>query len=255
MYEEESCEAMERLRSHAIARQGRFSLDAQIVRADGERRWMRLTAATRSAQGRATHLYGIKQDITAERERWEALRRLAEQDALTGLAGRHLFQSRFLDMGPSTPSLAPLGALLLFDVDGFKDVNDTWGHAAGDACLRAVSDRLRAGFPDALMIARIGGDEFAVLTAAGCPAASLERVAEQQLARLAQPIVWQGELLSVSASAGIAIADDPHAYDAEHLFTMADAALYNAKRTGRNRARFKGPAMPYAPPTNRVATG
>jgi len=255
MYEEESGEAMQRLRSHAIARQGRFSLDAQIVRPDGERRWMRLTGATRSAQGRVTHLYGLKQDITAERERWEALRRLAEQDALTGLAGRHLFQSRFLDADAAAVSLAPLGALLLFDVDGFKQVNDTWGHAAGDACLRAVSERLRAGFPDALMIARIGGDEFAVLTTAAYPAASLERVAEQQLARLAQPIVWQGELLSVSASAGIAIADDPYAYDAEYLFTMADAALYSAKRTGRNRARFKGPQLPYAPAANRVASG
>lgn len=255
MYEEESREAMERLRADAIARQGRFSLDAQIVRADGERRWMRLTAATRSANGRATHLYGLKQDITAERERWEAMRRLAEEDALTGLAGRHLFQSRFLDMGPSAPALAPLGALLLFDVDGFKQVNDTWGHAAGDACLRMVSERLRAGFPDALMIARIGGDEFAVLTTAGKPAASLELVVEKQLALLAQPIVWQGELLNVSASAGIAIADDAYAYDAESLFAMADAALYSAKRMGRNRVRSKGPHLPHAPAASRAANG
>ena len=255
MYEQESGEAMERLRGNAIARQGRFSLDAQIVRPDGERRWMRLTAATRSANGRATHLYGLKQDVTAERERWDALRRLAEQDALTGLAGRHLFQSRFLDMDPSASALAPLGALLLFDVDGFKQVNDTWGHAAGDACLRMVSERLRAGFPDALMIARIGGDEFAVLTRAGNPAASLERVAEKQLALLAQPIVWQGELLNVSASAGIAIVADPYAYDAEYLFSMADAALYSAKRMGRNRARSNGPQLPYAPAAGRAGNG
>ena len=254
MYEEESCEAMERLRANAIARQGRFSLDAQIVRPDGERRWMRLTAATRSANGRATHLYGLKQDITAERERWEALRRLAEEDALTGLAGRHLFQSRFLDMDPSASALAPLGALLLFDVDGFKQVNDTWGHAAGDACLRAASERLRAGFPDALMIARIGGDEFAVLTTAGKPTESLERVVEKQLALLAQPIVWQGELLNVSASAGIAIAGDAYAYDAAYLFSMADAALYSAKRMGRNRVRSRGPHLPHASAASR-ATG
>jgi diguanylate cyclase (GGDEF)-like protein/PAS domain S-box-containing protein len=255
MYEEESGEAMERLRADAIARQGRFSLDAQIVRADGERRWMRLTAATHSTDGRATHLYGLKQDITAERERWEALRRLAEQDALTGLAGRYLFQSRFLDTDPRAPSLAPLGALLLFDVDGFKQVNDTWGHAAGDACLRAVSERLRTGFPDALMIARIGGDEFAVLTPAGHPAVSVERVAEQQLALLAQPIVWRGELLNVSASAGIAIAHDPYAYDPAYLFTLADQALYSAKRMGRNRARSQGLHLPHSPAVTRIANG
>lgn len=255
MYEEESCEAMERLRADAIARQGRFSLDAQIVRPDGERRWMRLTAATHSTKGHATHLYGLKQDITAERERWEALRRLAEQDALTGLAGRYLFQSRFLDTDPRAPSLAPLGALLLFDVDGFKQVNDTWGHAAGDACLRAVSERLRTGFPEALMIARIGGDEFAVLTPASRPVANLERVAEQQLALLAQPIAWRGELLGVSASAGIAIADDAYAYDAEQLFALADAALYSAKRMGRNRVRLKGPQLPFVPAASRAANG
>lgn len=255
LYEDESREAMERLRSDAIARQGRFSLDAQIVRPDGERRWMRLTAATRSANGRATHLYGLKQDITAERARWEALRLLAEQDALTGLAGRRLFQSRFLDMDPTASSLAPLGALLLFDVDGFKQVNDTWGHAAGDACLRAVADRLRAGFPDALMIARIGGDEFAVLTAADRAASSLERLAEAQLARLAEPIAWRGELLAVSASAGIAVADDPYTYDAEHLFVMADAALYGAKRTGRNRVRLKGTSFACAPGAARAVAG
>ncbi len=255
MYGEESREAMERLRADAITRQGRFSLDAQIVRPDGQRRWMRLTAATRSTGGRATHLYGLKQDVTEERERWEAMRRLAEQDALTGLAGRRLFQSRFLDTPNSASALAPLGALVLFDVDGFKQVNDTWGHAAGDACLRAVSERLRAGFSDALMVARIGGDEFAVLTAAGKPAAALELAVEKQLARLAQPIVWQGKLLSVSASAGIASANDPYSYDAELLFGMADAALYSAKRIGRNRVRSAGPHLTCASAKGRAANG
>lgn len=255
MYEEASGEAMERLRADAIARQGRFTLDAQIVRPDGERRWMRLTAATRSTNGRATHLYGLKQDITAERERWEALRRAAEQDALTGLAGRHLFQSRFLDKGPAAASLGPLGALVLFDVDGFKQVNDTWGHAAGDACLRAVSDRLRTGFPDALMIARIGGDEFAVLVTAGKASSELERVVERQLARLAQPIVWRGELLDVSASAGIAMAGRPYGYDAEHLFSLADAALYGAKRIGRNRVQSASSLRAGAPAHDLAVNG
>lgn len=240
MYCEDSREAMERLRADAIAQQRGFSLDARIIRADGALRWMRLTASTASSDGRPAQLYGIKQDITADRERWEAMRRMAEHDALTGLASRSLFQSRFLDSARSAPTIAPLGALVLFDIDGFKQVNDQWGHAAGDACLEAVAARLSVGFPHALMAARIGGDEFAILTTIDRQLADLERIVEKQLACLAAPIFWQGKLLNISASAGIAAADDPFAYDAESLFAAADGALYSAKQAGRNRFQTAG---------------
>ncbi|MDB5663213.1 MAG: diguanylate cyclase [Sphingomonas bacterium] len=236
MYCEESRAELERLRSHAIEHRRGFSLEARIYRPDGEMRWMRLTAGTTTASGRSTHLYGTKQDITEERARWEALRRLAEQDALTGLSNRGQFQTRFLH-APAAAPIGPLGALLLFDVDGFKQVNDKWGHAAGDACLAKVAARLSAGFPDALMIARIGGDEFAVLTRAGPPRWSLDRAVRKQLMMLAEPMVWRDQLLDVSASAGVAPAGNPGAYDAEALFAAADAALYCAKRAGRSTYR------------------
>lgn len=238
MYEEESREAMERMRMEAITQQRGFSLDARIIRADGNKGWMRLTAGVVSSDGRVTRLYGVKQDITAERERWDALRRMAERDALTGLANRALFQSRFLDAPRDAPTITPLGALVLFDVDGFKQVNDLYGHAAGDACLMVVAERLRAGFPDALLISRIGGDEFAVLVDVDRSPRALEQAVERQLAMLAMPIFWQGKLLDVGASAGIALADNPLHYDAEALFTAADAALYAAKRAGRNTSRI-----------------
>lgn len=246
MYEEESREAMERLRAAAIARQGTFTCDAQIVRTDGERRWMRLTGTVACRAGRPFQLYGLKQDITEEKARWEAMRRLAEQDALTGLTSRGIFQSQFLDPPPSARAIAPLGALILFDVDGFKLINDRRGHAAGDACLKAVAARLSAGFPDALMIARIGGDEFGVLTAASASPAALERKVARELVSLSAPILWRDQILEVSASAGIAVAGNPLAYDAEELFASADAALYGAKRAGRNRVRMA--ALQGAPP-------
>ncbi len=249
MYAEESRETMEQLRAQAIAdagtsgdaKRGRFSVDAEIVRTDGTRRWMRLTGDVVVEGGRARRLYGLKQDITDEKLRWEAMRQLAEHDALTGLASRAVFQNRFLDAPAGGPGLAPLGALILFDVDGFKQVNDRLGHAAGDACLRVVAERLAAGFPDAPMIARIGGDEFAVLVGAETLGAALELRLAAALADLRMPIVWAGEILRVGASAGIAMAGDGYAYDAEAMFAVADAALYAAKTAGRNTFRVGVP--------------
>ena len=245
MYAEESRETMERLRAQAIAdagtcgdaKRGRFSVDAEIVRTDGARRWMRLTGDVVVEGGRARRLYGLKQDITDEKLRWEAMRRLAEHDALTGLASRAVFQSRFLDAAAGGSGIAPLGALILFDMDGFKQVNDRFGHAAGDACLRVVSERLTTAFPDAPMIARIGGDEFAVLVRAETLGAALELRLAAALADLRMPIAWAGEILRVGASAGIAVAGDAYGYDAEAMFAVADAALYAAKTAGRNTFR------------------
>ena len=243
MYAEESRDVMERLRADAIAHRRPFTLDAQIIRADGARRWMRLTADVVCEGNRPIQLYGLKQDITEEKARLETMRRLAEQDPLTGLANRQLFQSRFLDR---TAALMPLGALILFDVDGFKQINDRHGHAAGDACLQSVADRLCAGFHDAMMVARIGGDEFAVLIAPGHRDTALDERIERSLALLSAPIVWRDQLLRVSASAGVAETHDPRACDAEAVFAAADAALYAAKHAGRNRVCRAAPEVPHA---------
>jgi len=234
LYSEESRVEMERLRAHAIERQRSFSMDAKILRPDGDQRWMRLTAGVLCRNGRPTHLYGLKQDVTQEREALEALRKLAEQDALTGLASRSVFQSRFLNASAASRAAFPVGALLLFDMDGFKQINDKNGHAAGDACLAAVAARLAGWFPDAAMIARIGGDEFAVLLHGPVEEQLSQRVVAC-LSRLAHPIPWKGHLLEVSASAGMAASRDRRSYDPEGMFSAADAALYDAKRAGRNR--------------------
>lgn len=240
MYSEESRANMERLRAEAIARRQPFTLDARIVRADGAERWMRLTANVACNGHRPVRLYGLKQDITEDKARLETMRRIAEQDPLTGLANRQLFQSRFLNCAAP---MTPLGALILFDIDGFKQINDRYGHAAGDACLESVADRLCAGFSDALMVARIGGDEFAVLTRPGNPHSPLHQQVEHRLTHLSMPILWGGQLLHLSASAGIAETRDPYGFDADALFAAADAALYAAKHAGRNRVRRALPEM------------
>lgn len=230
LYDEESRAVLDRVRSRALDRRSGFTLDARIKRTDGQQRWVQIMAQVESTRGSALRLVGTKQDITEQRERWDALQRSAERDSLTGLANRAVFQSRFLDSARTTLGFRPLGALVLFDVDGFKQINDRYGHAVGDACLVQFGERIRRGFPDALLTARIGGDEFAVLLPSN---RSLQRV-NARVVRVAQalkmPIVWNDILFEAGACHGIALAHNAISYDAEEMFVRADLALYAAKR-------------------------
>lgn len=234
MYTDESREAMERLRAQAIAERGTFNLDAQIVRANGDLRWMRITGEMTHNAGGDPLLHGLKQDVTEEKLRVEELRRIAENDALTGLASRAVYESRFLNTRRPASRVGPLGALILFDLDGYKEINDRLGHLAGDACLRVFTERLSASFPKALLTARIGGDEFAVIVSDDEPESVIERHVARFLAQLRAPILWRGHIFTVGATSGMAVPTDPYSYNPEDLFVSADAALYDAKRRSRS---------------------
>jgi diguanylate cyclase (GGDEF)-like protein/PAS domain S-box-containing protein len=227
VYCEQSRALLERKRMHAIETCSGFSLDANIVRADGTERWIRITAATRSSNGRARLLYGMKQDITEDHARWEVLRARAECDPLTGVANRARFQ-RFLDHAENETALYRIGALILFDLDGFKQINDWWGHAAGDACLVAFGERLRKAFPQAPLVSRIGGDEFAVLLPPVSSRRETEAAVRSLIGNLLCPVPWNGNFLPLGASMGLAFTSDDEP-DAQKLFATADRALYNAK--------------------------
>lgn len=230
LYDAESREALHRLRSRAIERASGFTLDARISRTDGEERWVQIVANIECEAGHPVRLAGTKRDITRQRAEAERLKASAETDCLTGLANRSLFQIRFLDASRAAPILTPLGALILFDVDGFKQVNDRFGHLAGDACLAQFGKRLSQAFFDALMVARVGGDEFAVLLPSNRHLLRIARRAKEAIKLLSTPVLWNGHLLEVGASYGIAIAENAMAYDAEAMFMRADRALYAAKR-------------------------
>jgi diguanylate cyclase (GGDEF)-like protein/PAS domain S-box-containing protein len=165
------------------------------------------------------------------------LHRFARYDSLTGLPNR----SFFLDTLERTLSRAgrqrTRSALLFLDLDGFKSVNDALGHAAGDAVLQAMADRLRGGTRTSDVVARIGGDEFTVLVQNLTRADDAALVVRGLLDRLARPCQADDHEVALSASAGISVYPDDGT-DADTLLRNADLAMYRAKQDGKNTYRF-----------------
>ena len=181
------------------------------------------------------------------RER-EALRRiefLAHFDTLTGLPNRALLADRLSqEMARARRGGNPF-AVLLFDLDGFKAVNDTWGHAAGDRVLAAVAERARKCVRASDTVGRLGGDEFLAILPETAAGGALE-VADKLREALREPYPLEGATASLGASVGIALFPD-HGDDPEMVQRAADAALYEAKREGKDRSRLAHPPREAAP--------
>ena len=165
-------------------------------------------------------------DVTASRKRESELSTLAFKDPLTGLANRMAFHARLHILGEHVKE-SPFG-ILMIDLDGFKAVNDTMGHHAGDLLLAGVALRIEALLQKGDMAARLGGDEFAILVASGKEADCVE-MAAQFLAALKEPFDIEGNHARVGASIGIAMCPD-HDPEAIETMKLADAAMYVAKR-------------------------
>lgn len=235
-YPEHAVRELTKRRSKAIADRTGFTLDTEIVTQAGNRRWMRITATVESVDGVAVRIFGMKQDITEEKILADRNRYLAEFDTMTGLANRSQFQSRMSTLDrTSLHGARPFGALLLIDLDEFKPVNDSFGHIAGDECLKEAAHRIRSVCADAELVARIGGDEFAVLLGPQAQLAEASDVARAIISHLTYPIAYGGHQLQIGASVGIALVDD---CSSEQLITMADTALYAAKNAGRGTFRI-----------------
>jgi diguanylate cyclase (GGDEF)-like protein len=240
LYDRESRLRMERMRRKAIEDRASCSLDIRIRTAKGNRRWVRLTIDVEAEDGRAVRIFGLKQDITQERDLLERLRRLAEYDPMTGLANRSMFEGRLARALTTTSRATAATALVLIDLDGFKEINDTHGHAAGDECLRQIARRLRSVFRRPHVIGRIGGDEFAVLMQGPRSAAEVERLVAEAIGEIRRPIEFAGERLVAGASVGVSYPADIRGYDLNTLFAEADHAMYAAKKSGRDSYRFFG---------------
>ncbi len=170
------------------------------------------------------------------RQREQALEHMAHHDPLTGLANRALLEDRLSQaLARARRHQARIGVLLL-DLDEFKAINDTHGHAHGDAMLRATAERLRAVVRDSDTVARLGGDEFVILIEGMRTAEDCDGVAAKLLAAVVEPVAFRGVVLRCSVSIGGAVFPADGA-DAEGLLKRADAAMYAAKHAGRNAYR------------------
>ena len=174
-------------------------------------------------------------DATERERASDALRHLADHDALTGLFNRRRFEQELQRQVSQAQRYGTGGAVLLFDLDDFKYVNDSLGHRAGDTLIKGVADVLRRRLRDSDVLARLGGDEFAILLP-NADAEEAVQTAESLLATLRRHRAsFDGRHVSVSSSVGVAPVSSPEVQTAEELMMEADAAMYDAKEAGRDR--------------------
>ncbi len=186
---------------------------------------------------------GVCADISKEVKREGRIRFLAEHDTLTGLCNRSRLQAQLREMLGGGRSSDRRGALLMLDLDGFKDINDTFGHDVGDAVLAGVAERLRVNLREADTIARLGGDEFAIIhTADDTDAPDTAGLAGRLLACLGGPLQVQGFDFLVGTSIGVAHFPKDGT-TVEELLKAADLALYAAKAAGGKKTVLYHPDM------------
>ncbi len=195
-----------------------------------------LSYAVRDYDARFIGYLWIFEDVTSERQTAEKLLFLAERDSLTGLYNRHRFQSELERILAESGRHGAPSALLYFDLDEFKTINDHFGHTAGDTLLVRVAGEVSGLTRRNEMLFRLGGDEFALLL----PSADLvqaEILAERVVYAIAQiPFHFEGQALHISTSLGIALYP-AHATDLDQLVACADTAMYQAKQAGKNAWR------------------
>ena len=192
--------------------------------------------------GQVTHFFVIYEDITARLRSEQQLTQLAMYDSLTGLPNRHHFEQRLDEAFARARRSGNALAVMLFDLDHFKNVNDTLGHAGGDELLSKIGRMMRSALRDTDVIARLSGDEFAVLIEnLGRPDQAIES-AQRLLDVLSCPIKVHGATVKIGASIGIVVSGDPED-SPERLLRSADVAMYQAKARGRGRFQFFDAAM------------
>ena len=205
--------------------------------------WQQVSGTpVRDAAGRITGFRGTGADVTARKQAEERIQHLATRDALTGLPNRALLADRAGQAILAAARSRGMLAVLLIDLDRFKLVNDSMGHRAGDALLRAVAERLQNTLRRDDTLARLGGDEFVLVWDGLKTAQDAALVAQRVQAILQRPFTVEGRALNVTACVGVAIYPED-GRDFSELLKNADTALYDAKEAGRDAFRFFSPAL------------
>jgi diguanylate cyclase (GGDEF)-like protein/PAS domain S-box-containing protein len=192
-------------------------------------------SAIRDAQGNVCQYVSLFSDITTHKEHEKKLEHIAHFDALTNLPNRVLLADRLRQAMAQTDRNQRLLAIVYLDLDGFKAINDTYGHAAGDRLLMAVSERMKQTLREVDTLARMGGDEFVAVLPNMPDAASSIPMLNRLLAAASKPIETDDIAFTVSASLGVTFFPQVDDVDADQLLRQADQAMYQAKLAGKNR--------------------
>src|SRR4051812_19039377 len=230
-----------------LARSDHLTMEYRIVCEDASVKWVSEKAQpVRDEAGNIIALEGILDDITERKRSEERLSFLAQYDVLTGLPNRALFYDRLRQaIGRARREHEMIG-LMFLDLDRFKQINDTLGHASGDRVLKVVAERLKRFLREVDTIARLGGDEFTVVIEGVTAPEQLAAIADKIRSAMAEPVDLDGREMSISSSIGIALYPGD-AQDIDQLVKNADIAMYQAKRRGgRQQFQFYEPGM--APP-------
>ena|GEM_PF-2015065 len=230
-------EAIHQHKERCIAKGSDFVMEFRIVWPDGSVHWL-------DARGKfildeaddPLYMTGACVDITERKRAEEHLAHLASHDTLTDLPNRALLQKQLERCLASAGERESTFALLLLDLDRFKEINDTFGHHYGDLILCQLSPRLLESVRNTDMVARLGGDEFGILLP-GADEKQANEVVDRLLAGMASPIVVDGHSFDIGVSIGIALHPE-HGLDAATLLKHADVAMYSAKRTRSGRATY-----------------
>jgi diguanylate cyclase (GGDEF)-like protein/PAS domain S-box-containing protein len=199
---------------------------------DGRRIQVEVSSHSIRFAGRRAR-FSLVQDVTERQQLHHRLLHQAHHDMLTGLPNRLLLLGRMEQVLASAERRGKKAAVICLDLDRFKQINDTYGHAIGDLCLRHVAERLKSRLRGEDTVARSGGEEFTVVVGDLATAEDAERVVADLLSALRKPIVTDDYSIEISGSFGIAMYPD-HGKDAADLWRNADAAMYRVKRSGGN---------------------
>jgi diguanylate cyclase (GGDEF)-like protein/PAS domain S-box-containing protein len=224
----------------AVVERGAWQGEVSARRKTGEVFPKRLSVTSvRNEKGQVTNYIGLFSDITLLKRSEQRLEFLANHDAVTALPNRRLLSERLnAALGAARGSGRSVGVLFV-DLDGFKVINDTLGHDAGDLLLATMAARLSATVRDSDTVARLGGDEFVIVLSSLSGRAAAEKVASKVLASLRRPVPLGGREVVVTASIGVALGPEDGG-DAEALLRGADQAMYAVKQRGKND--FSGPS-------------
>ena len=213
------------------------------LRKNGEIFWNDLNVTpVQNEQMKITHFIGVINDVTASKHRTSHLEYEINHDSLTGLANRNLLWDRLEQALSASQRNKALVAVLLLDLDNFKDINDTMGHDAGDEVLKMIARRLQSAVRDTDTVARLSGDEFVLILYNQPSLRYTLRMIDRLREELAKPMVISNKEMTVGSSMGVSI----YPHDGEtvlELIKAADVAMYHAKSSGRNEVNFFSGAM------------